>query len=317
MPPRLGRARRHAPAGGDGKARVGTNADFLLALVVSLLAVGLIVGFLIWLARRRTRNTVEGKIKEFRKKSVDVMDRLDALKARLKQLPTEDPDFKEPMAGETLALYEKTQEHLTGLWDRWLEVMDILDKAQALAKKDTALGTEKLKEAEKLVSDSKVFEQIETESKACSASMDQLNQAHEAARSAAEVLVTSRKEIDARVEKVEKEGLPTVPYKPEIDGIAAQADHAREILTPDPIGSRQDLDKAQERAVTLRDRIQQILERYAEGRTISAELTALAGAGGRPSEAGPPARRGGRKPRSSDCPDVPEARGPAEGRPRG
>ena len=164
---------------------------------------------------------MEGKIKEYKKKAVDVMDQLDTLKARLKQLPTEDPDFKEPMAGETLAMYEQTQTQLTGLWDRWLEVMDVLDKAQALAKKDTALGTEKLKEAEKLVSDSKVFEQIEAQSKACSASMDQLNQAHENARSAADVVVASQKEIQTRVEKVEKEGLPTVPYKPEIDGIAA------------------------------------------------------------------------------------------------
>ena len=28
------------------------------------------------------------------------MDRLDALKARLKKLPVEDPDFKEPISGE-------------------------------------------------------------------------------------------------------------------------------------------------------------------------------------------------------------------------
>ena len=120
------------------------------------------------------------------------MDHLDALKARLKRLPAEDPDFKEPMAGETLALYEQTQAQLTGLWDRWLEVMDVLDKAQALAKKDSALGTEKLKEAEKLVSDSKVFEQIEAQGKACAASMDQLNQAHENARSAADAVAASQ-----------------------------------------------------------------------------------------------------------------------------
>ena len=264
-----------AQAASSGRASSATQNQMLWALLGSLLAVGLIVAGLIWLARHRARNSVEGKIKEYKKKAVDVMDHLDVLKARLKQLPTDDPDFKEPMAGDTLAMYEQTQTQLTGLWDRWLEVMDVLDKAQALAKKDTALGTEKLKEAEKLVSDSKVFEQIEAQAKACAASMDHLNAAHENARSAADVVVASQKEIHTRVEKVEKEGLPTVPYKPEIDGIAAQAEQAKEILTPDPIGAKQTLDKAQDRAVTLRDRVEQILERYADGRKISAELTTL------------------------------------------
>ena len=248
----------------------------LLALLASLLAVGLIVAGLIWLARRRTRNSVESKIKQYRKSAVDVMDRLDALKVRLKKLPTDDPDFMEPISGETLAIYQQIEGNLTGLWDRWLEVMDALDKAQALAKKDSALGTEKLKEAEKLVSDSKVFEQIEAEAKKCAASMDELNQAHENARSAAEVVLVRQQEIQMGVQKVEQEGLPSVPYKPEIDGIAAQASKAREILTPDPIGARQTLEKAQERATALRDRVHQILDRYADGRKISEALTLLA-----------------------------------------
>ncbi|MGZ3303806.1 MAG: hypothetical protein ACXWO3_20395, partial [Isosphaeraceae bacterium] len=263
------------PAGKQAATQGGIQNQMLLALVASLVAVGLIVAALIWLARHRTRNTVESKIKQYKKNAVDVMDRLDALKARLKKLPVEDPDFKEPISGETLAVYQKIEGNLTGLWDRWLEVMDALDKAQALAKKDNALGTEKLKQAEKLVSDSKVFEQIEVEAQKCAASMDQLNQAHENARSAADVVAVIQREILTGVEKVEKEGLPSVPYKPEIAGIAAQASQAKEILTPDPIGARQTLDKAQERAVALRDRVHQILDRYADGRRISAALTTL------------------------------------------
>jgi len=263
------------PSGKEEATQAGIQNQMLLALLASLVAVGLIVAALIWLARHRTRNTVESKIKQYKKNAVDVMDRLDALKARLKKLPVEDPDFKESISGETLAVYQKIEGNLTGLWDRWLEVMDALDKAQALAKKDNALGTEKLKEAEKLVSDSKVFEQIEVEAQKCAAGMDQLNQAHENARSAADVVAVCQREILTGVEKVEKEGLPSVPYKPEIAGIAAQASQAKAILTPDPIGARQTFDKVQERALALRDRVHQILDRYAEGRGISAALTAL------------------------------------------
>src|SRR4051794_14867130 len=72
---------------------VFTANDLVLALIASLVAVGLIVAGLIWMARRRSRDTVEGKIKIYRKNSVEVMDRLDALKERLKLLPTEDLDF--------------------------------------------------------------------------------------------------------------------------------------------------------------------------------------------------------------------------------
>ena len=175
------------------------------------------------------------------------MDKLDALKARLKALPFDDPDFKEPMAGTaTLAMYEKLQGDLTRLWDRWLEVMDVLDKAQALAKKDSALGSVKLKEAEKLVSDSKVFEQIEAESKVCASGMDELNNAHEKARCGVVAVTERQGKIETKVGEVKKEGLPTVPYQPEIDGIAAQAGQAREVLTPDPIGARSTLDEADE-----------------------------------------------------------------------
>ncbi len=252
-----------------------TTGQAVMALLASLLAVGLIMAGLIWLARRRTRNSVEGKIKEYKKKAVDVMDRLDALKARLKKLPVEDADFKEPMSGETLAYYEETQTHLTGLWDRWLEVMDVLDKAEALAKKDSALGTQKMKEAEQLVSDSKTFEKIDEEAKACAASMDVLNRSHEDARAEADAVGKSRSEIDDRVEKVAHEGLPTVPYKPELDGVAGEAEKAGKILVPDPIGARRSLESTRQRAVALRDRIEQILESFADGRKVSDALKVL------------------------------------------
>jgi hypothetical protein len=179
------------------------------------------------------------------------------------------------MAGATLGLFEQTEKNLTTLWDRWLEVMDVLDKAQALAEKDSALGTQKLQEAEKLVSDSKAFEQIDQQAKACAAAMDEINQAHAHARSAAEAVGDSQKRIRQNVQEVEQQGLPSVPYKPEVDGIAEQARQAGEILTPDPIGARQTLDRAHERATALRDRIEQILHRYGESRKLLAEVAAL------------------------------------------
>src|SRR5262249_12419408 len=52
----------------------GTGSDIqrqaIIGLIAALAAVGLIMAGLIWLARRRTLNTVEAKIKEYRKRSV-------------------------------------------------------------------------------------------------------------------------------------------------------------------------------------------------------------------------------------------------------
>jgi hypothetical protein len=252
---------------------VPTANDLILALFASLVAVGLIAAGLVWLARRRARNTVEGKIKSFRKSSVEVMDRLDSLKERLKLLPTEDLDFKMPMSGETLVFYEETQKKVGALWDRWLEVMDALDKAQALAKENSAVGSQKLKEAELLVSGSKVFEQIDSESKACVSRMDRLNRAHEEARAAAEALRQQIASIRASVDQLGKDGLPTTPYQAEIDEIASHAKQVDAILTPDPIGACSQAGQVRDRAALLQQRVHKILDIHQGARTVTEALT--------------------------------------------
>jgi DNA repair exonuclease SbcCD ATPase subunit len=247
--------------------------DLILALFASLVAVGLIAAGLIWLARRRARNTVGGKIKSFRKSSVEVMDRLDSLKERLKLLPTEDLDFKVPMSGETLVFYKETQKKVGGLWDRWLEVMDALDKAQALAKENSAPGSQKLKEAEHLVSGSKMFEEIDSEAKACVSSMDRLNRAHEEARAAAEALRQQIASIRASVDHLGKDGLPTTPYQAEIDDIASRAKQVDAILTPDPIGACSQASQVRDQAALLQQRVDRIVDIHQEARTVTEALT--------------------------------------------
>jgi hypothetical protein len=254
-----------------------TANDLVLALLASLVAIGLIVAGLIWMARRRSRDTVEGKIKSYRKNSVELMDRLDALKERLKLLPTEDPDFKSPMTGETLAFYEETQRNVARLWDRWLEVMDALDKAQALAKENSALGRQKLMEAEQLVSGSKVFEHIDAESKTCASSMDRLNRAHEQARAAAETLRQQIASIRDSVDRIGKNGLPTAPYEPDNDAIVSLEKQVEAILTPDPIGAVSQANQALEQAKLFQHRVDSILEIHDGTRTLTESLSTIRG----------------------------------------
>ncbi len=88
----------------------------MIPIVAAMLL--MIVGAL-WWGYRRTRSRLGDRIKEVRSKAVDVMDHLDALKERLKLLPTS-PEFREPMAGETQALYQSAKQSSDKLWDGWL-----------------------------------------------------------------------------------------------------------------------------------------------------------------------------------------------------
>ena len=84
-----------------------------------VLAIGLIGVGWAWVVHRRTRNRVAARLKEIKSQAVEVMDRLDGLKERLKLLPTA-PDFSRAMSGQTLDLYNTVNEKVGKLWDGWL-----------------------------------------------------------------------------------------------------------------------------------------------------------------------------------------------------
>lgn len=228
------------------------------ALVGSMTAIGLIIAALVWLGRRRARGSFHAKLKDYRGRAVDMMDRLDALKARLKALPIEGPTRSAMMSGETLELYRKVEGDLDRLWERWLEVMDVVDKAQT-----RAVG--KLAEADKLVSDSKVFDEVEAGAQACSETLDRIDHAGQAAQSAAEAVAEARERAADRIKEVGEAGLPTAPHQPALDGIIGQEKQAREILAADPIGAKTILDAALADSQTLTEKADALIAGREEG----------------------------------------------------
>jgi uncharacterized membrane protein YgcG len=253
-----------APRGSTGR-----DVAWSLAVVVGVL-VGM-VALLVWLGRRRFRGAFRAKLKEYKGKAVAMMDRLDALKARLKALPIEDGDFAEPMTGETLALYERTQGDLRKLWDRWLEVMDVVDRAERHGEK----GVKGVKAGDELVSDAKVFAEVEAGAVACSGMMDRLNAAHEDAREAAKAAEEARSLAASRVEAVAAVGLPTAPYKPETDRIAAQARRADAVLVSDPLAARAAYEATKAEAETLAARAADVVARREDGAKVEEGLAKL------------------------------------------
>ena len=130
------------------------RSEWLPVIIVGVPILAMVAALLgwIWLLHSRAQGRVAGQIKEIKSKAVDVMDRLDALKERLKLMPTS-TEFKLPMTGETKALFMAVNEKLGKLWDGWLEVMDVLAKAEKLAARSgSPLSRKTLADAEDLIS---------------------------------------------------------------------------------------------------------------------------------------------------------------------
>ncbi len=199
------------------------SSEWLPVIIVAVPVGLMVLAFIgwIWHLYRRAQGRVTGRIKEVKSKAADVMDRLDALKERLKLMPTS-TEFKQPMAGETQALFTAVNEKLGTLWDGWLHVMDVLEKAQKLAARSgSPLSQKTLAEAEELINKQGSFAEIETQAQAITADVDRLDHAHQAARTAFEAVAAARPKIDAGLEEVKKLGLPTAPYQEELGAVSA------------------------------------------------------------------------------------------------
>ncbi len=184
-------------------------SEWKLIAIVAVPLVVMVAAFLgwIWHLYRRTRGRVAGRIKELKSKAADVMDRLDGLKERLKLMPTS-TEFKQPMTGETQALYRTVDDRLAKLWDGWLRVMDVLEKAQKLAARSgSPLSQKTLADAEELMASQGSFAEIEAQAQAIAVDLDRLDQAHQAARSVLEAVTAARPKIDAGLDQIKKLGL--------------------------------------------------------------------------------------------------------------
>src|SRR5262249_56921650 len=179
-----------------------------LAVVVPIIAAALVlIVAALWWGYRRTSSRVGAQIKAVKSKAVDVMDRIDALKERLKLLPTS-PEFKEPMTGETEAFYRSAKEKNDKLWDGWLQIMEVLDRAEKMAEKSGSLFSKTaLTDAEKLIEEKGSFKEIERQSQETAQAIDRLDKAHSTARTVLEAISAGRPKLTAALQAATKVGM--------------------------------------------------------------------------------------------------------------
>ncbi len=253
-----------------------TGRDLALGIGLPLLVIVSAVIGVFWFVHRRVRGRLDGRIKEVRSRATDVMDHLDALKERLKLLPTTDPDFRTPMSGETAALYATLQQAVGKLWDRWLQVMESLDRAQKLAGGVTSPFKRKaLHDAEAMLEQKVTFAEIEAGVKSCSEDMDRLNQAHEAARAEREAAGAAIAKLDERIQEIGKLGLPVEPYQQIARGLGEDRDRWGAQIESDPIGVRSALASDRAKAEELLGRMERIAALHTDARKVATALEGL------------------------------------------
>jgi uncharacterized membrane protein YgcG len=228
MPERAGAARdrhrfltRTLPAGSVSLAGLGTVAA---------------LGGLRY-RRGRRHKQVAADWSQLKDRAVAWMERLEQLKKRHQSLPIVDPDFTEPMAGKTLACYERAQESVSQLWAAWVARMDLVREIEALLHKESFLGVSRLDQARELLTKQGADPDLTAGYDECTRTLDELETSHERAREAQAALAEDARRLDDGLKALEEVGIPAESFQSAREEAALRAGQAASVLVSDPLGA--------------------------------------------------------------------------------
>lgn len=222
---------------------------FLILLFGGLGLLGLVM---LYRRNSQVQAEAEAQFKEFRERAVGLMDQIDALRNRHKTLPSTDPDYTQPMKGATLALYEKVANDLDRLWERWLSVMEMWNKAEERMKSTSAFSSRSSDEAREIISQSRL-EDLLHDSAQCKAELDRLNLAHEVA---AKSLKDARWEAAAFARSIDRGGPRGGEgdlYGRELRLVDRELEDAEKILVADPIGATEAIERSRDAIAEIQE----------------------------------------------------------------
>jgi hypothetical protein len=186
----------------------------------------------------RARKPLELRKANFRQHVVQLSDDIDLLRERHRKLPFTDKDYAEPMIGETLSMYDGIQTSLETLRQRWLELMDVWDKVDALKKHEHFFGRSALLEATKLLDTVPVSDVEQSLNEQCVKTLDRLEDAHEQVQRLDKSLDEDLIRIRQQLTELQGVQLNIEPYQTSLEKVAEMRTLAAKITVPDPIGSQ-------------------------------------------------------------------------------
>ena len=238
---------------------VSAAALLLLASIAAVAA--------LWYRRRQLRILAVERLEAFKRHTVQLLERLDALKKQHEYLPFTDPDFSEPMAGATLSAYNEVDAMHGGLRERWLSMMDLRQRAERLLATEKFYRARQFQEIVRLLGDKAQSAEVEPIYQQCAEHLDRLAQAHERAEEALADSEQSVGHIEKLLEQVTAAQLATQPYTGGLQAATAQIEAARKSLASDPLGARSLLEQIQAQLSQLArvvERVVQLVQAAAE-----------------------------------------------------
>ncbi len=261
-----------------------------LSLPFVIAGAAVLVGLLTLLTLRwlhlRIRRPLELSKHSFREHVVQLSDDIDALRERHRMLPFTDKDYTSPMMGETLTLYDGIQDSLQQLRQRWLELMDVWDRIDALTKIEHYFGRSGLLEAAGLLKNVPVSDVERSLNEQCVKSLDRLEDAHEQVERLTVQLDEHTQRLQRQFLDLQTAQLQVAPYQTSLDKVVELRARAAEIAVADPIGSQtlqtaagdvlRDVGQLTEKILQHRRGIDELLGKL---RKVSERLSTLRGGG--------------------------------------
>ena len=240
-------------------------------LAIFLVALSAVGGWITW----RFKQLKQKATAEFEKLQADLvklLEDLDALKHRHQYLPYTDQDFKEPMVGDTLALYQEVNQRLDSLRQQWLAAMDVQTQAEGQLSLVKFPRTAALVEVRTLIAQAPGLPDAPKVPKHCSDSLDRLENAHETAQEQLQTCEKLCETLRDQLTQLADASLDTAPYDPPLQHGLARLEEARQHLTPDPIGTQHFLADTHTELKKLHEWTTQVIKLREETLAVEAEL---------------------------------------------
>ena len=195
----------------------------------------------------RLLGEARAKLAAFKSEVVALSDLIDSEQERHRMLPHSDPDFATPMEGRTRGSYEGVQSSLHRYRERWLALMDVWEKADEAIKTETAMGTARAAEAIRMLDAADARPPLEEVARECRAPLDDLEKAHEQARSVAGEFETVLASTGKRLEGLAGRGRSAASFRGPVADVTRNLELARGELESDPLAARSRMEEARAR----------------------------------------------------------------------
>ena len=198
-----------------------------------------------WSRHARRLRQAREKLAAFKEEVVALSDLLDTQQERHRMLPHSDADFRTPMQGLTRATYDGVQGSIRGYRERWLQLMDVWERAQDQVASEWFLGTGAADAAIRLLDSTEARPPLADVAASCRAPLDALEQAHEQARHLATTLDTHIAATAARIDGLARRGRLGAGFQAALGHVTRARGLAGESLESDPVASRGALEAIQ------------------------------------------------------------------------